>query len=116
MRPPIADSGLICPLHRKDVSKVCHLCPWYVKLRGRNPQSGQEIENWGCAIAFGPISSLEAAHQSRSTAAAVESLRNEVAKSASKDRSQELTACLAVMGARLPALSAEPADPKLITG
>ena len=79
---PIASPGLECPLFRKDVSKVCHRCAWYTLVRGKNPQSGSDIDEWGCAISFGPMLTLETARQSRSAAAAVETLRNEVAKSA----------------------------------
>lgn len=79
---PIAPAGLECPLFRKDVSKVCHKCAWYTLVRGKNPQTGIDVDEWGCAISFGPMLTLETARQSRSAAAAVETLRNEVAKSA----------------------------------
>jgi hypothetical protein len=73
---PIADAGLICPLHKKDTSKVCHTCPWYIQLRGKNPQSNTEIDEWGCAISWLPILTIETAQRANQTAAAVESFRN----------------------------------------
>ena len=76
-KAPQADPGTNCPLYRKPVEKVCHLCAWYIQVRGKNPQTDKDIDSWGCAIAFGPIMTLEAACQSRSVAAATESLRNE---------------------------------------
>ena len=76
MQIPRAEPGPICPLHRKDVSKVCHRCPWFVKLMGKNPQSEEMIENWSCAIATLPILLVENAQQSRQAGAAIESFRN----------------------------------------
>lgn len=75
-KAPIADKGTICPLHKQDVSKVCHKCPWYILVRGKNPQSEETIDNWGCAIQWLPTLLIEGAQQSRQTGAAVESFRN----------------------------------------
>ncbi len=60
--------------------QVLFRCPWFVKLRGKDPQSDLEIDDWKCAIAWQPILSIENAQQSRQTGAAVESLRNEMVK------------------------------------
>ena len=62
----------------------CDKCLWYTKLRGINPQSGQEIDNDGCAIAFLPILLIENSNQQRQTAAAVESTRNVLASTVSR--------------------------------
>lgn len=75
---PHAEPGLICPLHRRDVSEVCHLCPWWVHIRGKHPQSEEEIDRWGCAVGWLPMLLVENAQQSRQTGAAVESFRNEM--------------------------------------
>ena len=56
----------------------CHKCLWHTRLRGINPQTGQEIDNDGCAIAFLPILTIENSQQQRQTAHAVESFRNEM--------------------------------------
>ena len=64
-----------CPL-----GHTCDSCLWHVQLRGTNPQSGQEIDQRGCAIAWLPVLLIENAQQGRGTAAAVESFRNEVVK------------------------------------
>lgn len=77
---PIADKGEVCPLHRVDVSKVCHKCPWWTLLRGKHPQSEEQLDQWGCAIAWMPILAIEGAQMSRQTGAAVESFRNEFDK------------------------------------
>lgn len=77
---PHAEPGLVCPLHKKDVSEVCHTCPFWVQVRGVNPNTGQEVDDWRCAIAWLPLLLIENAQQSRSAGAAVESMRNEIVK------------------------------------
>lgn len=77
---PVAASGEDCPLWKKDVSKVCHKCPWFTLLRGKDPQSEKEIDEWGCAIAFGPILACETSQRVNQLGAAIESFRNEMKK------------------------------------
>lgn len=78
MKKPPADEGEICPLHKEDVSTVCHKCPWYIMLRGVNPNTGKEIDEWGCTMSWmGPLL-VEVAKESRQGAAATESFRNAV--------------------------------------
>lgn len=78
---PIADKGLICPFHKVDVSKVCHKCPLFVALRGKNPNTGADVDEWGCALGWLPVLLIENSQQQRQTGAAVESFRNEMVKS-----------------------------------
>jgi hypothetical protein len=73
---PRADEGPICPLHKIDTSEVCHKCPWWMRVIGKNPQSEELIDDWGCAVALLPMLLIENAQQSRATGAAVETLRN----------------------------------------
>ena len=75
---PHAEPGTICPLWKKDMSKVCHTCPWWTLIRGKNPQSEEMIDDWRCAIALLPVLLIENAQQSRGTTAAVETFRNGV--------------------------------------
>jgi hypothetical protein len=87
MQRPRAEKGTTCPLHRKDVSKVCHECEWFVAVRGMHPQTGEEIDKWACAIAWGPQMLINVAREVRGGAAATESFRNEVvARSAGSKR------------------------------
>lgn len=62
----------------------CDKCLWHTRLRGMNPQSGQEIDQDGCAIAFLPILLIENSQQQRQTAAAVESTRNSLSNAISR--------------------------------
>lgn len=80
MKAPVAEKGAICPLHRKDVSKVCHTCPWYTCVRGSDPQSGKEVDDWQCAIAWLPMLTIETSKNVRGNQAATESMRNEIVK------------------------------------
>lgn len=55
-------------------------CPLYVKLRGKDPQSEKEIDEWGCAIAWLPVLLVENSQEARQAAAAIESFRNEMSR------------------------------------
>ena len=80
MDRPINKSDDVCPMHKRPVREVCHDCPWYTLVRGRNPQTGGDIDNWGCAVAWMPLLTVEVAQQTRQGAAATESFRNEMVK------------------------------------
>lgn len=67
-----------CPQWQKLCKKVCPTCKWYDHIRGMNPQTGEEIDRWDCAIALLPLLSIEVASQVRQGAAATESFRNDV--------------------------------------
>ena len=73
---PPAEKGTVCPLHRVDVSKVCHKCPWWTQIRGTNPNTGEPVDRWQCAIAWLPILLIENAQMQHQTGAAMESFRN----------------------------------------
>lgn len=66
-----------CPL---DSFNPCRQfdCAWFMKISGKNPNTGDPVEDWGCAMAWLPVLLVENAQQSRSTGAAVESFRNEM--------------------------------------
>lgn len=83
MQIPHAEPGFICPLHKKDMSEVCHKCPWWTRLIGKNPQSEEMIDNWQCAIAMLPLLLVENAQVSRGTTAAMETFRNGVVEAVS---------------------------------
>jgi len=56
-------------------------CGWFTQLRGNNPNTGEPIDEWGCAIAWIPVLLVENSQQQRQTGAAVESFRNEMVQS-----------------------------------
>jgi hypothetical protein len=55
-----------------------HRCAWFVQLAGTNPNTGEIIDECGCAMRWIPILLIENSQQQRSTSAAVESFRNEM--------------------------------------
>lgn len=74
-----------CPLGHKcetrdESGNVEERCRWFVQLRGKDPQSEQEIDKWDCSIAFMPVLQVEGSQQTRQAGAAVESFRNEMVK------------------------------------
>lgn len=75
---PHADPGPVCPLHKQDVSEVCHKCPWWNRVMGKNPQNEEIFDDWRCAIALLPMLLIENAQQTRQAGAATESFRNEL--------------------------------------
>jgi len=68
-----------CPLNGFQPCKKLG-CAWFIKVCGRHPQTGEVIEDWGCAIAWQPILMIENSQQQRQTGAAVESFRNEMVR------------------------------------
>lgn len=68
-----------CPLHNFEPCKELE-CAWFTQIRGHNPNTGAEVDDWGCAISWMPILMIENSQQQRSTGAAVESFRNEMVK------------------------------------
>ena len=76
-----------CPLNNFEPCKQLE-CAWFIQLRGQNPNTGQDVDKWGCSITFLPMLMVENSQQQRQTGAAVESFRNEMVKS--NEASQQL--------------------------
>lgn len=84
---PRGPEHLICPWHKKTMDTVCHRCPMWTQVRGRNPNSGEDVDRWDCSLALLPMLLIENAQQSRQNGAATESMRNEIVRLASRPRS-----------------------------
>jgi len=67
-----------CPLIGEECMKL--KCEWFTQMRGTNPQTGEDIDEWGCAVTWLPMLLIENSQQQRQTGAAVESFRNETIK------------------------------------
>jgi len=67
-----------CPLIGEECMKL--KCEWFTQIRGTNPQTGEDIDEWGCAVTWLPMLLIENSQQQRQTGAAVESFRNETIK------------------------------------
>jgi hypothetical protein len=68
-----------CPLNNFDPCKELE-CAWFIQVRGTNPNTGEEVDDWGCAQAWMPILMIDNSQKQRQTGAAVESFRNEMVK------------------------------------
>jgi hypothetical protein len=73
------ESKANCPLDNFNPCRQLD-CAWFMKLQGKNPQNGQEVDEWGCSMAWLPVLMIENSQQQRQTGAAVESFRNEMVK------------------------------------
>jgi hypothetical protein len=73
------EAGKFCPLVQKDCLGL--QCNWFTQLRGVNPNTGQEIDEWSCAVTWLPMLLIENSQQQRQTGSAVESFRNEMVRS-----------------------------------
>ena len=67
-----------CPLIGEECMKL--KCEWFTQVRGTNPQTGEDVDEWGCAVTWLPMLLIENSQQQRQTGAAVESFRNETVK------------------------------------
>lgn len=75
---------LTCPLGHKcqEVKdNAIHQCAWFVKLAGTNPNTGDKVDEHGCAMNWMPILMIENSQQQLSTSSAIESFRNEMVSS-----------------------------------
>lgn len=71
--------GNFCPLIKEDCVGI--KCSWFTQVRGTNPNTGKEVDEWSCAVTWLPMLLIENSQQQRQTGAAVESFRNEMVKS-----------------------------------
>ena len=69
------EQGKFCPLIGEDCIGL--KCSWFTQIRGSHPQTGEPVDEWGCAIAWMPFLLIENSQKQRETGAAVESFRNE---------------------------------------
>jgi len=70
--------GTYCPYLKKDCIEF--KCKLFQKLRGIDPQSGEPVDEYDCAILWNSILLIENSQMQRQTGAAVESFRNNIAK------------------------------------
>ena len=80
--------GTYCPLIKKECIQL--QCSWFSQVRGTNPNTGKEIDEYACAIAWLPVLLIENSNQQRQTGAAVESFRNEMVSSNQSNIMQQI--------------------------
>lgn len=69
----------MCPLLQSECIQL--KCAWFTQIRGHNPNTGEQIDDWACSVAWLPVLLVENSQQQRQTGSAVESFRNEMVKS-----------------------------------
>lgn len=69
-------------------------CAWYGHVRGVDKNTGEEVDDWRCAMNWMPMLLIENSAMQRSTGAAVESFRNEMVKANESSQQLLLTAML----------------------
>lgn len=72
-----------CPLGAKCeevIDDIMYVCPWYTKIRGNDPNTGNDLDESRCAMAWMPLLMIEHSLHERQTGAAVESFRNEMSR------------------------------------
>lgn len=57
-----------------------HRCQWFTRVRGRDMNTGEEVDDWRCAMNWLPMLLIENSGMQRATSVAVESFRNEMVK------------------------------------
>jgi len=72
-----------CPLNNFKPCKKFD-CAWFIQIRGTNPQTGKEQDEYGCAVSYLPLLMIENSQQTRQAGSAIESFRNEMVKSNEK--------------------------------
>jgi hypothetical protein len=55
-------------------------CRWYIEVKGKHPQTGEDINEWDCSMAWLPTLTLEMSRTNRGQTSALESFRNEMVK------------------------------------
>lgn len=71
--------GATCETVKEEGGKpVLYRCPWYVEVRGVDVNTGKEVGEFGCAMAWMPTLLINTANESRKGVAATESFRNEM--------------------------------------
>lgn len=81
---PYPDQKVKCPATGftrscRDIVLECE-CPKFVKIVGRNPNTDEPVDRYGCVDSFLPMLLIENSMMQRQTGAAVESFRNEMVK------------------------------------
>ena len=72
------EQGTYCPLLKKEC--IGTKCAWFTRVQGYDTNTGKEVDEYQCAIAWMPMLMVENSGQQRQTGVAVESFRNEMVK------------------------------------
>ncbi len=95
---PRGPDDLICPLHKQAMANVCHTCPWWQLVRGKHPQTEEELDRWDCAIALLPLLLIENSQRQMQTAASVDKVATEIKQGADQQMLAAISALRQPLG------------------
>jgi hypothetical protein len=108
-------NGSYCPLIKKDCIGL--QCAWFTRVQGYDINTGNQVDEYQCAVTLMPMLLIENSGQQRQTGAAVESFRNEMVK-ANENSQKVLMASLGFQGEQPRTIEAMPKSkivkPKII--
>lgn len=58
-----------------------HRCMWYIAVQGTDQNTGKEVDDWACAMAWAPMLSIQEANFTRQATANINEVRNEIVNS-----------------------------------
>ena len=67
-------AGTFCPLIKGECKKL--ECVWFTQIAGTHPQTGEPFDEWGCAVAWMPLLSIENTKRLNEVGSSIESFRN----------------------------------------
>lgn len=67
-----------CPFWRGPCKE--HGCRFYIQIQGMDPNTGQSVNKWDCAIAWLPMLLIENSQMQRQTGASTDKVANEIDK------------------------------------
>lgn len=74
---PKSRSQLSCPfMGGKKMCTVCHKCNFWEHIRGKNPNTGEDIDRWDCTLKLQYLMQMENNKFTYELGSAVESMRN----------------------------------------
>ena len=100
--------GKFCPLIGKDCIGL--QCSWFTQIRGMNPNTGEEIDEWGCAVTWLPMLLIENSQQQRETSASIQSARNESVRDNEENRRLIKQVTTAILQSPIAPIQVEPVD------
>jgi hypothetical protein len=98
-------NGSYCPLIKKDCIGL--QCAWFTRVQGYDINTGNQVDEYQCAVTLMPMLLIENSGQQRQTGAAVESFRNEMVK-ANENSQKVLLASLGFQGEQARTIEATP--------
>jgi hypothetical protein len=98
-------NGSYCPLIKKDCIGL--QCAWFTRVQGYDINTGNQVDEYQCAVTLMPMLLIENSGQQRQTGAAVESFRNEMVK-ANEASQKVLLASLGFQGEQPRTIEATP--------